>query len=161
MPRLIKRYGSRKLYDTSESRYVGLDDIAGFVRAGETVRVVDNRSGDDVTAVILTQVISEEGRSGAGTLSPGFLHDLLRVGEQALRLGESAVEAGIEQARTRVDTLTRRTVERLRPSGPLAEARDEMDRLRARLEALESTLHALGDAPADPPSTQANRDGRR
>lgn len=161
MPRLIKRYGSRKLYDTSESRYVGLDDIAGFVRAGETVRVVDNRSGDDVTAVILTQVISEEGRSGAGTLSPGFLHDLLRVGEQALRLGESAVEAGIEQARTRVDTLTRRTVERLRPTGALAEARDEMDRLRARLEALESTLHALGDPPADPPSTEANRDGRR
>lgn len=151
MPRLVKRYGSRKLYDTTESRYVGLDDVAAFVRAGETIQVVDNRSGEDVTAAILTQVISEEGRSGTGTLSPRFLHDLLRVGEQAIRLGETAVGAGIEQARHSVDSLTRRAVDRMRPAGPLAEARHEMDRLRARLESLEATLHALDREPAPTP----------
>ncbi len=145
MARLIKRYGSRKLYDTTDSRYVGLDDIAAFVRAGETVAVVDNRSGDDVTAAILTQVISEEGRSGNGALSAGFLHDLLRTGEHVLKRGESAVEAGLQQARQSVDTLARRAADRIRPVAPMADVRDEVDRLRERLESLEATLTALND----------------
>lgn len=153
MARLIKRYGSRKLYDTTDSRYVGLDDIAAFVRAGETVAVVDNRSGDDVTAAILTQVISEEGRSGNGALSAGFLHDLLRAGEQAFKRGESAVEAGLQQARQSVDTLARRAVDRIRPAAPLADVRDEVDCLRERLESLEATLTALdADASSAPPA---------
>ena len=150
MARLIKRYGSRKLYDTTDSRYVGLDDIAAFVRAGETVAVVDNRSGDDVTAAILTQVISEEGRSGNGALSAGFLHDLLRAGEQALKLGESAVGAGLQQARQSVDTLARRAADRIRPVTPMADVREEVDRLKERLESLEATLTAL-DPIADGP----------
>ncbi|HEX9952714.1 MAG TPA: polyhydroxyalkanoate synthesis regulator DNA-binding domain-containing protein [Rubricoccaceae bacterium] len=161
MPRLIKRYGSRKLYDTTESRYVGLDDIAAFVRDGEDVRVVDNKSGTDVTTAILTQVISEEGRDGRGLLSPGFLHDLLRVGERTLRVGErtlrrgeeavgSAVEAGLTAARQGVDEIARAAAERIRPAGPIADVRDEMNRLRERLESLESTLDALDPADAAP-----------
>lgn len=149
MSRLIKRYGSRKLYDTSESRYVSLEEVAAFVRDGQNVHVVDNRSGDDVTAVILTQIISEEGRAGNGALSAGFLHDLLRVGEQAVKMGESAVEAGIKQARRNVDTLARRAVDRIRPAGPLSDVRDEMERLRMRLESLESTLDTLDPSPGD------------
>ena len=170
MPRLIKRYGSRKLYDTTESRYVGLDDVAGFVRAGEEVRVVDNRSGADVTAAILTQVISEEGRDGRGLLSPVFLHDLLRLGERTLRRGEEAVSgavgAGLNAARQGVDEIARAAAERIRPSGPIADVRDEMDRLRERLESLEQTLDALDTPPTDEPApappkkkTAARRNG--
>ena len=143
MPRLIKRYGSRKLYDTSESRYVSLEDIAGFVRDGQEIHVVENRTGSDVTAAVLTQIISEEGRSGKTLLSTSFLHDLLRVGERALKAGEGVVEAGISQARRGVDDLARRTVDRMRPGGPMAEVRAEMVRLRLRLEGLEQTLDAL------------------
>ncbi len=158
MPRLIKRYGSRKLYDTTESRYVGLDDIAAFVRDGEEVHVVDNRSGADVTAAILTQIISEEGRDGRSLLTPVFLHDLLRIGERTLRRGEtavgSAVEAGLSVARQGVDEIARAAAERIRPSGPIADVRDEMDRLRLRLESLESTLDAL-DTPAPAPAPLA------
>jgi len=142
MPRLIKRYGSRKLYDTSESRYVSLDEVAGFVRAGEEVHVVDNKSGQDVTAAILTQIISDEGRNGKGLLSKGFLHDLLRVGERAVKAGEEVVEAGLTQARKSADELARRTVDAIRP-GHLDEVRDEVDRLRARLEGLEQTLSEI------------------
>ena len=79
MPRLIKRYGSRKLYDTTESRYVSLDEVAAFVREGEEVHVVENKTGEDVTTAVLTQIISEEGRKGTGALSTGFLHDLGKV----------------------------------------------------------------------------------
>ena len=146
MPRLIKRYGSRKLYDTSESRYVSLEEIAGFVRSGEQVQVIENKTGDDATAAVLTQIISEEGRNGKSLLSTGFLHDLLRVGERALKAGEGVVEAGFSQARRGVDDFTRRAVDRMRPGGPIAEVRDEMDRLRARLEGLEQTLDDLDDS---------------
>ncbi len=149
MPRLIKRYGSRKLYDTAESRYVGLEDVAQFVRSGEDVRVVDNRSGDDATAAVLTQIISEEGRSG-GTLSPGFLHDLLRVGERTIRRGEEAVEAGLKTVRQGADDLARRGFDLVRTPGPISDVRDEMTRLRERLERLEQTLDHLDAEPAVP-----------
>jgi polyhydroxyalkanoate synthesis repressor PhaR len=143
MPRLIKRYGSRKLYDTAESRYVSLDDVATFVRAGEQVQVIENKTGGDVTAAVLTQIISDEGRRGQGLLTAPFLHDLLRVGERALKAGEVAVESGLTQARRGVDDLARRAVDRIRPNGPMADVRDEMDRLRARLEGLERTLNDI------------------
>lgn len=148
MARLIKRYGSRKLYDTSESRYVSLDEVAGFVRAGEEVQVIDNKSGQDTTAGILTQIISEEGRKGESLLSAGFLHDLVRVGERAIKVGEGVVETGLTQAKRGVDDLARRAVDKIRPGGPIGEVRDEMDRLRARLEGLERTLATI-DTPTD------------
>ena len=164
MPRLIKRYGSRKLYDTSESRYVGLDDVAAFVRDGEEVHVVDNKSGVDVTAAILTQILSEEGRDGRSVLTPSFLHDLLRVGERTLRRGEAAVgaavggvvEAGLTAARQGVDEIARVAAERIRPAGPIADVRDEMNRLRERLASLEQTLDSL---PRDFGTTDATPAG--
>ena len=153
MPRLIKRYGSRKLYDTTESRYVSLDEVAAFVRSGERVEVVENKTGHDVTAAILTQIISEEGRNGSGLLSAGFLHDLLRVGEKALRAGERAVESGLSQARRGVDDLAAKAVDRIRPVGLVGEVRDEMARLRDRLDGLERSLAELDDEPAPSDST--------
>ena len=75
-----------------------------------------------MTAAILTQVISEEGRDGRGVLSPGFLHDLLRVGERTLRRGEEAVGqavgAGLSVARQSVDEIARAAAERIRPPAP-------------------------------------------
>ena len=64
MIRLIKRYESRKLYDTEESRYVSLDEISTWIRAGQEVRVMDNATNNDVTSQTLTQIILEEGRKG-------------------------------------------------------------------------------------------------
>ena len=151
MARLIKRYGSRKLYDTSDSRYVSLDEVAALVRGGEEVRVVDNKTGQDATAAVLTQVLSEEGRSGKGLLSAGFLHDLLRVGERALNEAEEAVGAGLSQARRSAEEIARRTVDRIRPTA-LAEVRDEMDRLRARLDGLSETLADLETTDGEPAS---------
>ena len=147
MPRLIKRYGSRKLYDTSESRYVSLDEIAAFVRDGDDVQVVENKTGHDATAAVLTQIISEEGRAGRGFLSAGFLHDLLRAGESALKIGEEAVESRIRQARQGVTKgvsgLTRAAADTIKPLAQMTDMRDEVTRLRERLESLEDTLTSL------------------
>lgn len=57
--KIIKRYSNRKLYDTSQSSYVTLDEIAEMVRAGEDVQIIDNKSGEDLTRVTLAQIVFE------------------------------------------------------------------------------------------------------
>ena len=133
MIRLIKRYGSRKLYDTEESRYVSLDELAGWIRSGQQIRVIDNKTSDDVTSQTLTQIISEEGRKGTALLPKEMLHELIRIGEQA-------VSNGVEQLQTRMDQLVQASIDRI---GPVRRAREEMARLRERLEDLESSLAAI------------------
>ncbi len=133
MIRLIKRYESRKLYDTEESRYVSLDEIATWVRAGQEVRIVDNASSDDVTAQTLTQIILEEGRNGSSKIPTDVLRDLVRFGEQAL-------SSSVEHVQESVDKVVRASIDRL---GPVRQAREEMTRLRTRLEELEESLVEL------------------
>src|SRR5262245_7993082 len=58
-PRLIKKYGNRRLYDTSESRYITMDELAESVRRGTDVRVLDAQTNDDLTQSTLTQIIIE------------------------------------------------------------------------------------------------------
>ena len=58
--RIVKRYANRKLYDTQRSRYVTLEQIADMIRSGEDVKIVDNNSKEDLTAITLTQIIFEE-----------------------------------------------------------------------------------------------------
>jgi polyhydroxyalkanoate synthesis repressor PhaR len=59
-PKIIKRYTNRKLYDTVESRYVTLDEIAEMVKQGVEVKIIDNRSKEDLTSVTLAQIVFEE-----------------------------------------------------------------------------------------------------
>lgn len=59
-PKVIKRYTNRKLYDTVESRYVTLDEIAAMIKEGVEVRIIDNRTKEDLTSVTLAQIIFEE-----------------------------------------------------------------------------------------------------
>ncbi|HEX2252289.1 MAG TPA: polyhydroxyalkanoate synthesis regulator DNA-binding domain-containing protein [Thermoanaerobaculia bacterium] len=133
MIRLIKRYESRKLYDTEESRYVSLEEIASWVREGQEVRVMDNATGADVSSQTLTQIILDEGRRGTSFLPSELLHELVR-------LGEKAVSSGVEQVQHGVDRLVQASVDRL---GPVRRAREEMTRLRDQLERLEGSLSRL------------------
>ncbi|HSO23356.1 MAG TPA: polyhydroxyalkanoate synthesis regulator DNA-binding domain-containing protein [Chondromyces sp.] len=133
MIRLIKRYGSRKLYDTEESRYVSLDELAAWIRSGQQIRVIDNKTSDDVTSQTLTQIISEEGRKGTALLPNELLHELIRIGEEA-------VSSGVEHLQVRMDKLVQASIDRI---GPVRRAREEMGRLRERLEELESSLAAI------------------
>lgn len=143
MVRLIKRYESRKLYDTEESRYVSLDEIAEWVREGQEIRVVDNANAEDVTAQTLAQIILGEGRDGRSKISTEVMHDLVRFGEKAL-------STGVEQVQQGMDRVVRASIDKL---GPVRQAREEMKRLRSRLEELETSLvelerHGLSSTPA-------------
>ncbi len=77
-PLLIKRYASRRLYNTETSDYVTLDDIAGFIREGRDVQIVDLKSGDDLTRQYLLQIIAEHEGKGESVLPVGVLTDLVR-----------------------------------------------------------------------------------
>src|ERR1041385_6046914 len=96
MSRMIKRYGNRKLYDTQESRYVTLEASASFVKQGEEVRVVDNDSGEDLTAVTFAQIILEEERRNNGLLPLPILRKIIQQGEATLQDIATRVDRGME-----------------------------------------------------------------
>ena len=77
-PLLIKRYASRRLYNTETSDYVTLDDISGFIRDGREVKIVDLKSGDDLTRQYLLQIIAEHESRGESVLPVDVLNDLVR-----------------------------------------------------------------------------------
>ncbi len=136
MIRLIKRYESRKLYDTEESRYVSLEEISKWIREGQEIKVMDNASAADVTAQTLTQIILDEGRKGTSFLPTDLLHELVRVGERA-------VSSGVEQVQSSVDRFVQASIDRF---SPVRRAREEMSTLRSRLEQLESSLVRLEES---------------
>ncbi|TMV64632.1 polyhydroxyalkanoate synthesis repressor PhaR [Thioclava sp. BHET1] len=77
-PLLIKRYASRRLYNTETSDYVTLEDIAQFIRAGREVQIIDLKSGDDLTRQYLLQIIAEHESKGESVLPINVLTDLVR-----------------------------------------------------------------------------------
>ena len=87
-PVVIKKYGNRRLYDTSGSRYVNLEDIAALVRNGKDVQVLDAKTGEDLTRVILTQIILEDAKDQPSGLPTELLRQLVvatdRVGRDFL-----------------------------------------------------------------------------
>jgi polyhydroxyalkanoate synthesis repressor PhaR len=114
-PKVIKRYTNRKLYDTEESRYVTLDEIARMIKAGGEVKIIDNRTKEDLTSVTLAQIIFEEEKK-TSKMSLETLRDLIRHGgEVAQRLVEGTqaelrgrVEAVRAAAEQRVQSLITR-----------------------------------------------------
>ncbi|HVS66757.1 MAG TPA: polyhydroxyalkanoate synthesis regulator DNA-binding domain-containing protein [Thermoanaerobaculia bacterium] len=84
-PRVIKKYGNRRLYDTADSRYVNLERVAELVREGEPVSVVDAKTGEDLTRQVLTQIIVEDARAPGGGAPVEFLRDLIRASDAAQR----------------------------------------------------------------------------
>jgi len=79
---VIKKYGNRRLYDTAGSRYVNLDDLAALVRAGKEVRVVDAKSGRDLTRVTLTQIITEDAKDKPTGLPLELLRQLIMASDE-------------------------------------------------------------------------------
>lgn len=77
-PLLIKRYASRRLYNTETSDYVTLEDISEFIRDGREVQIIDLKSGDDLTRQYLLQIIAEHESRGESVLPLNVLNDLVR-----------------------------------------------------------------------------------
>jgi len=84
-PRIIKKYPNRRLYDTEISSYITLEDVRQLVMQHEEIRVVDARSGDDLTRSVLLQIISEHEDSGQPLFTTTLLTQLIRFYGDALQ----------------------------------------------------------------------------
>ena len=82
--RVVKRYANRKLYDTQRSRYVTLDQIAEMIRAGEDVKIIDNNSKEDLTAITLAQIIFEEEKKSS-FMPLSALRNIIQSGGQSIQ----------------------------------------------------------------------------
>jgi polyhydroxyalkanoate synthesis repressor PhaR len=76
--RLIRKYANRRLYDTGASRHVTLEDLRQLIVAGEKIKVVDDKTGEDLTRAVLLQIISEQEQFGSPVLSPELLEMIIR-----------------------------------------------------------------------------------
>ncbi|CAN5721874.1 polyhydroxyalkanoate synthesis repressor PhaR [soil metagenome] len=78
--RIIKRYANRKLYDTEHSRYVTLDQISEMIRQGDEVKIVDNKTKEDLTTVTLAQIIFEEEKKQRSFLPLSAMRNIIQSG---------------------------------------------------------------------------------
>ena len=111
---LVKKYGNRRLYDTESSRYITLEDLTVAIRDGAEAKVVDAKTGMDLTQITLTQIIME-GRGADKILPAPLLHQLIRLGDDALAdfLGRY-VQAALELYLT-----AKKTTQSFMPFNPL------------------------------------------
>src|SRR6204780_3717979 len=76
--RLIRKYSNRRLYDTAASRHVSVEDLRQLIVAGERIKVIDDKSGDDLTRSVLLQIISEQEQFGMPVLGSELLEMIIR-----------------------------------------------------------------------------------
>lgn len=92
---VIKRYQNRKLYDTKNSTYVTLDDIAKLVRDGEDIQILDNKTKEDLTDVTLTQILFEEGKKKRSVLPLHTLKSIIKYGGDTVSFIEKKFDEGV------------------------------------------------------------------
>jgi len=130
--RVIKRYANRKLYDTSQSSYVTLDDLAEMIREGEDVQVIDNRTKEDLTSLTLAQIIFEQQKSRRRAMPLSSLRTIIQGPAELFGRLSQPVNQLRDEAAKQVEKIKRR-----------AEVIDEGR--QAILDALENTQRAIED----------------
>jgi polyhydroxyalkanoate synthesis repressor PhaR len=173
---LIKKYENRRLYDATNSRYVNLEEVAQFVQQGYDVRVVDAATGEDITRVVLTQIIAE----GAKTPNSNFPLDILR--QMVIASGRAGQESALRYTKAMLD-LYQNTYRAMAPAlnpfefmqGGAPDAgetpgktetvsnreNDEVSRLKDRVAELEKLVRTLASQPASRKRTKRTSPARK
>jgi polyhydroxyalkanoate synthesis repressor PhaR len=150
--RLIKKYANRRLYDSTESRHVTLEDIRKMIVSGAKVKVIDDKSGEDLTRAVLLQVIAEQDQYGTPVLSTELLEAIIRfygnpVQEMLTKYMEQSVGTLVRQQETMRAEMSKALAG---PMAPLAEfARQNMDQW-SKIQA--SMMSAFAGAKQEPPA---------
>ena len=159
--RVIKKYANRRLYDSAGSRHVTLDDIRKMIVSGDKVKVVDDKSGEDLTRAVLLQVISEQEQFGTPVLSLELLESIIRfygnpVQEMMTRYMEQSVGSLVRQQQTMRAEMAK-VLEG--PMAPMAEfARQNMEQWAKIQNSMMSAFTAskpqspAGDEKSEPPN---------
>ncbi|MGD8598405.1 MAG: polyhydroxyalkanoate synthesis regulator DNA-binding domain-containing protein, partial [Anaerolineae bacterium] len=95
----IKRYPNRKLYDTEAKQYITLEGIAALIRQGNEVQVIDHATGEDLTALTLTQIIFEQEKKRRGFLPQSVLTSLVQAGGDRMSTLRQALATPLNLAR--------------------------------------------------------------
>ena len=126
----IKRYPNRKFYDTEEKRYITLEDISERIRAGREVQVIDQGSGEEITSIVLTQIIFEQEKKQTGFVPRSVLTGLVQAGGYTMGRMRSALSNPLELLK-QIDEEIENRIDQLIKQGELAE--DEARRWRDKL----------------------------
>ena len=127
----IKRYANRKLYDTTDKRYVTLDEIANLVQSGDEVEVIDNESGEDITNITLSQIIFEKQKKRDSFVPRSIFHDLIQnSGNSLYDTLQKLMQGGLGMALT-VEKEAERMLRKFVKAGDITE--DEGRKLRDQL----------------------------
>ncbi|MGH8308230.1 MAG: polyhydroxyalkanoate synthesis repressor PhaR [Steroidobacteraceae bacterium] len=163
---VIKKYANRRLYDAASSRHVTLDDLRRLIVQGEKLRIVDDKSGEDITRSVLLQIISEQEHFGRPILTIPVLEALIRFYGNAMqdlmtRYLEQSVENFVQQQQAAQAQLTR-----MMSGTPFASMADlTRQSLESWTKIQESMLAAMGgrppEAPDAPETDKAPRGKRR
>lgn len=155
-PLLIKRYASRRLYNTETSDYVTLEDIARFIREGREVQIIDLKSGDDLTRQYLLQIIAEHESRGESVLPIDVLTDLVRsYTSQASSIVPDFLAASFEMLRDGQSKM----LENMTRANPLA-AMPGMEAMRAQQEAfMKAMTGGFGGLAGTGPKKVADDEG--
>jgi len=143
--RIIKRYSNRKLYDTETKQYVTLEQIADLVREGIELQVVDNTSGEDLTALTLSQIILEQEKKQKGFLPRSVLNALVEAGGKPISSLRQHLESPLGFIK-QVDLEIERRIQTLIQRGEIAEEHGR--KLRDQLLA-NSSISGFSNTPKD------------
>jgi polyhydroxyalkanoate synthesis repressor PhaR len=148
---LIKKYPNRRLYNTSSRAYVNLNDLAALIRKGEEIQVVDAKTGEDITRVVLTQIIVEDAKDAPTGLPLELLRQLIKASDRA---GQEFIMWYLKSAFDTYEKVQDAVQDRLKDMGSAAlsplnlvknlltpepgpKAEDELEQLRRRVAELE------------------------
>lgn len=149
---VIKKYANRRLYDAASSRHVTLDDLRRLIVQGEKLKVIDDKTGEDITRSVLLQIISEQEHLGRPILTIPVLETLIRFYGNAMqdlmtRYLEQSVEHFVQQQQQAREQLTRMMSGT--PLAPVADLTRQSLESWSRLQ--EAMLKAMGAAPSPQP----------
>ncbi len=138
MERVIKKYANRRLYDASQSKHITLDDIRAMIVAGERIRIVEDKTNEDITRLILLQVIADQEQFGRPILSTSLLETLIRFYGNSLQAFlssylEKSVETFIDQQEVVHAQLAR--MMSTEPLGAMSEMTRQNSELSSRMQA--------------------------
>ena len=146
---VIKKYGNRRLYDTSTSQYINLEEIATLIRKGKEVRVVDAKTGQDLTRVTLTQIVVEDAKEGPTGLPLELLRQLIvasdQVGREFVMWYLNSAFSAYQKVRESLQSGLSEVRSAVLPHLPITKGsteggNDDSQALRKRIEQLEARL---------------------
>ncbi len=149
--RLIRKYANRRLYDTGTSRHVTLEDLRAIVVSGEKLKIVDDKSGQDLTRAVMLQILTEQEQFGTPVLSTELLEMIIRLyGRPTQALFSRYLEQSFTTMLKQQESMQAEMAKALRaPLAPFA------DMARQNMQMWEQVQAATRDAFSGPPGSAA------